>query len=292
MHNEIATYGLTNIEGEKVDFILKDIGDLHDKFNGISDAPHRHDYYTIVVFEKANGSHAIDFKEFPIEDQSIHFVYPGQVHKVINPSRPIGWVMNFTREFLLKNNILQELINQVYLYNTYGDSPPLKLSMEEYDRFKNIIQQFSFYIENDTAYKYEALGAILKLFFINITTLCSQPKLESNMHSSGINNLIVNFKNLIEQHYKQLHKVIDYANSLSVSSDYLNKYVKSQTNKSAKEFIQDRLMVEAKRMLLFTEESNKELAYHLGFEEPAHFSNFFKKLAGQTPGSFRTASRK
>ncbi|MGQ1786661.1 MULTISPECIES: AraC family transcriptional regulator [unclassified Saccharicrinis] len=288
---DIVTYGLTNPEGERVDFIIKDTGAIFDQNNGISDSPHRHDYYTIIVNENGGGTHMIDFKEFAISDLSVHFVYPGQVHNVFNPERPTGWVMNFTREFLLKNHIMQELINQVYLYNTFGDSPPLQLNRHEFDRFKNIIRQFQFYSNNDTPYKYEALGAVLKLFFIQVSSLCSVPKVES-VHSNGVNNLFVNFKKLIEQHYKQWHKVSEYAKELSVSGDYLNKYVKSQTNKSAKEYIQEKIIVEAKRMLLFTEESNKTLAYHLGFEEPAHFSNFFKKLTSQTPGTFRLESRK
>ncbi len=292
MHNEIATLGLTNNDGEKVDFILKDIGIIYDRLNGITDIPHKHDYYTIILVEKATGTHSIDFKEFEIKDHSIHFVYPGQVHKVYNPTRPIGWVMNFSEEFLLRNNITQNLINQVYLYNTYGDSPPLKLKHEEFIRFKNIINQFNYYSENQSVYKMDAIGAILKLFFIQISSLCSVQKNENLASSTSINNLMTRFKSLIEKNFSHLHKVSEYANLMSVSSDYLNKYIKSHSHKSAKEFIQERLIVEAKRLLHFTEESNKELAYKLGFEEPAHFSNFFKRQTGTTPGTFRLQSRK
>ena len=291
MHNNIATYILLNAQGEKTDFTIKDIGEIYDKFNGIKDAPHRHDYYTIILTEKGSGTHTIDFREFEIHDCSLHFVYPGQVHNVFNPERPSGWVLNFSRDFLLRNHISQDLINQVYLYNTFGDSPPLQLSADEFEKIKNIVDQFEIYSNTLSRYKPEALGAVLKLFFINISSLCSVSKLNSNMHSDGIGNMIITFKNLIDLHFSQWHKVTEYAQELSVSSDYLNKYVKSKTGKSAKEFIQERIILEAKRMLLFTDKSNKELAYHLGFEEPAHFSNFFKKLTGLTPGSFRTESR-
>ncbi len=292
MHNEIITYNLINNNDEKVDFLLKDMGAIYDQFDGIIDAPHRHEYFTIIVSERGCGTHTIDFKEFKFTDYSIHFVYPGQVHQVFNPERPKGWVMNFTLEFLLRNHIMQDLINQVYLYNTYGDSPPLQLEADNFERFQDIIRQLKYYDENKAPRSIEAIGAVLKLFFINVTSLCSIQNKENLLVNNGVNNLIVNFKSLIDKNYQQCHKVSEYAEKLFVSSDYLNKYVKSQTSKSAKEFIQERIIIEAKRLLLFTEESNKELAYKLGFEEPSHFSNFFKKLTEQTPGNFRTQSRK
>jgi AraC-like DNA-binding protein len=78
---------------------------------------------------------------------------------------------------------------------------------------------------------------------------------------------------------------------LNVTADYLNKTVKNITGKSAKEHIQTKIIIEAKRSLLFSEISSKELAYELGFEESAHFNNFFKKITGQTPSEFRVLAR-
>jgi len=291
MHDQIITYNLQDSIGNSMDFQIKNMNDIYDKFNGIIDAPHRHNYFTIIVNELGKGTHIIDFKKFNITDYSIHFVYPGQVHQVYTTSRPTGWVMNFTMDFLLKHHIRQDLINQVYLFNTYGDSPPLQLDRKRFDRFSEIIKQLKHYSNQATLLSSEAIGAVLKLFFIDVVGTCTVKN--SDVAKSGLdtNNLMVKFKSLIESKFNEYHKVIDYANELFVSSDYLNKYVKSQTNKSAKEFIQEKLIVEAKRLLLFTDETNKELAYKLGFDEPSHFSNFFKKLTNQTPGEFRIQSR-
>jgi len=87
------------------------------------------------------------------------------------------------------------------------------------------------------------------------------------------------------------HMVSDYADEMAVTSDYLNKTVKNLTGKTAKDHIQSKLITEAKRSLLFSNISNKELAYELGFEESAHFNNFFKKITGQTPSEFRISAR-
>ena len=78
---------------------------------------------------------------------------------------------------------------------------------------------------------------------------------------------------------------------LAVTADYLNKTVKNITGKPAKEHIQSKLIVEAKRTLLFSNISSKELSYELGFEESAHFNNFFKKTTGFSPTEFRSSVR-
>lgn len=290
MQNLIKTIELENKSNEEIDFVLKHMEDLYDQNNSIVDLPHRHSYYTIVAVKKGTGTHTIDFKSFLIKNYSIHFVYPGQIHQFVTSSRPNGWVMNFSPEFILQNNIAQDIINSVYLYNTSGDSPPLNVTETEFESFENIIRQIQTYSNKNIVFKYEALGALLKLFFINTTSICSFQKNDTLNNAIGINHLLVNFKNCIEKQYKTTHKVTDYAYKLNVSSDYLNKNIKAQTGKSAKEFIQERVVLEAKRMLLFTNKSNKELAYQLGFEEPAHFNNFFKKLTGYTPGKFREKS--
>ena len=96
------------------------------------------------------------------------------------------------------------------------------------------------------------------------------------------------FKKLIDTHYKSWHSTNQYASELHISPDYLNKIVKSQTGKTAKEHIQSRIIIGAKRLLYFTELSNKEIGFELGFSEPANFSAFFKKSVGISPSQFKS----
>lgn len=291
MHTEIKTYGLKDLEGNPTDFILKDMGPLYDSFNGESDAPHRHDYYTILLIEKAKGVHIVDFHSYDLMDHSLFFIYPGQVHQLIAEDRPEGWIINFSHMFLVQNNIPDRMINDVYLFNVHGESPPLPVTEDHFQHYRDIIRQIGQYSQLDHSYKNDALGALLKLILIQSNNHCSIQKLRNPQSIESGNQLVRNFKQLIDEHYKELHKVSDYAAMLSVTSDYLNKSVKSITGKSAKEFILDRILVEAKRVLLFTETTNKELAFDLGFEEPAHFSNFFKKYTSSSPLDFRNSAR-
>ena len=246
---------------------------------------------TILLIEKAKGVHIIDFKSYDLFDHCLFFIYPGQVHQVMASERPEGWVINFTQLFLVQHSIPDRMINDVYLFNKHGETPPLPVTEENFQHYKDIIRQIQQYSQLDSSMKDDALGALLKLMLVQSNNHCSLQK-EKNPQTIEVGNqLLRHFKELIDQHYSELHKVSDYADMLSVTSDYLNKSVKAITGKSAKEFILDRILVEAKRVLLFTETTNKELAFQLGFEEPSHFSSFFKRYTNTSPIDFRNKAR-
>jgi len=272
-------------------FILCRLDDLYRSNNGESDVPHRHDYYTIIFFVEGSGKHIIDFTEYTIENQSLYFILPDQMHQVLPASEPKGWTLKFTEEFLISNSIHDQLINDIYLFNDYGQSPPLTINEKQMPVYTGLISQMEFYLSNIDNYRMEALGSLLKLFLIQSNNHCSLQKANNPQLIETSNHLLHSFKRLLNTHYTTWHMVSDYASELAVTADYLNKTVKNSTGKSAKEHIQSKLIVEAKRTLLFTNISNKELSYQLGFEESAHFNNFFKKTTGITPSDFRATAR-
>ncbi len=291
MHTEIKTYQLIGNDGEPISFKIQAMDEIYLRMAGQQDSPHRHDYYTIILIHEAQGKHYVDFKSYELSGNIVFFIHPGQVHQFLTKSAPKGWVLTFNQEFLVKNGISDQLINDVYLYNNYGESPPLPLHQEEADSLTALIIQMLDFNKMQNIYELEAMGSFLKLLLIKSNNICSLSKgADMQVQETG-NVLYRKFKQYIDIHYADKHKVSDYADLLSVSSDYLNKVVKMLTGKSAKDYIQNKLIIEAKRNLLFADLSNKELAYQLGFEEPAHFSNFFKKHSGASPSDFRSAAR-
>ncbi len=288
---DIRTYTLSEFEESNSSFSIKKLEDLYRMKHGESDIPHRHDYYTIIFFEKGEGTHIVDFTEYQIEDNTIYFIFPGQMHQVIPTSEPKGWTMKFTDEFLIANSISDKLINGIYLFNEFGQSPPLSINEVQMSVYLNIISQIDYFSESLESYTQEAIGALMKLFFIQSNNHCSLQKNDNPQLMETTNQLLHLFKQLLNKHYTSMHMVSDYASKLNVTADYLNKTVKSITGKSAKDHIQSKIIIEAKRSLLFSEISSKELAYELGFEESAHFNNFFKKITAQTPSEFRVLAR-
>jgi len=291
IHKDIKTYNFADSAGNDSMFALKRVEDAYISSNGEPDSPHRHDYYTIVFFEKGEGTHIIDFTEYTIEDNTIYFILPGQMHQVKLTAQPKGWTMIFTEEFLVANAIPDKLVNDIYLFNDYGQSPPLSINDKQLPVYLNILSQIELFSTSLESYTLEAVGSLVKLFLIQSNNHCSLHKLNNPQFLETTNHLLRSFKRLLNKHYATLHMVSDYADKLSVTADYLNKTVKSITGKSAKDHIQSKLITEAKRSLLFSSMSNKELSYELGFDESAHFNNFFKKTTGLTPTEFRVSAR-
>ena len=291
LQKDIKTHSFADSSADDATFTLKRMEDVYRKTNGAPDIPHRHDYYTIIFIERGQGTHFIDFTEYDIADRSIFFIMPGQMHQVILSSEPTGWIITFTEEFLIANSIPDKMINDIYLFNDYGQSPPLPINENDMPVYENLILQMAHFQKSLETYTQEAVGSLVKVFLIQGNNHCSLRKSNNPQLVETSNHILRTFKQLLNKQYATDHMVSDYASALAVTSDYLNKTVKNLTGKSAKDHIQSKLITEAKRSLLFSSLSNKELAYELGFDEASHFNNFFKKITGQTPSEFRVLAR-
>ena len=291
LHKDIKTYAFSEMSQQYSDFALKRMDDIYRSTDGAPDVPHRHEYYTIIFIEKGEGTHFVDFTEYKIEDRTIYFIQPGQMHQIIFTSEPVGWVITFTEQFLIANSISEKMINDIYLFNDYGQSPPLAINERDVPIYKSLTEQMAYFATSLETYTLEAVGSLVKLFLIQSNNHCSLKKSNNPQLVETSNHILRTFKQSLNKRYATAHMVSDYADELAVTADYLNKTVKNLTGKSAKDHIQSKLIIEAKRSLLFSNISNKELAYELGFEESAHFNNFFKKITGQTPSEFRVLAR-
>lgn len=290
-HTEIRTYTFAESAGTGVDFALKDLENIYSEPYIESERPHRHDFYSILFIEEGTGIHYIDFKEYEVKDNMIFFVTPGQMHQLIFFRPPKGRAIVFNDEFMIKNAISDKLINDIYLFNKTGETPPLTPDEAGMIIFKDLIRQMDMFSEMQTIYKSEAIGSLVKLFMIQSNNNCTLTDDESSELLEGGKHLLRPFRELLEKHYQTKHMVSEYAYELTVTADYLNKVLKNITGISAKEHIQNKLITEAKRLLIFSNISNKELSYQLGFDEAAHFNNFFKKMTGLTPTAFRSSSK-
>lgn len=285
----VKTYRQVNADDERLSFGISRMEDIYDKRDGVTDEPHRHNYFTIVVVLAAKGKHLIDFQEYELKPNQVYFVSPGQVHQIVEQEKSRGFAIVFSSEFLAKNNIPLHFIDDLNLFQDFGHCPPLELSTTEMEKLGSYAHEMIAINSSQNHFKYEAIGALLKLILIHCNNLCSLP---AGIHPNidGAHTLLRNFKTLIHQHYQQWHTTSEYAQQLNITPDHLNRVVKSLTGKTAKEHIQSRITVAAKRLLYFTELSNKEIGYELGFSEASNFSTFFKKATGQTPSTFRLGS--
>jgi AraC-like DNA-binding protein len=276
-------------EGKPVSFAIKTMEEIDRQQAGIADHPHRHNYYTILHSYQATGKHIIDFREYPLEPDQLFFVSPQQVHQVIADPSPTGVVILFTPEFLEKNSIQEDFITNIRLFRSCTDSPPLPVEEPMKTRLVNFSEEMLDAFSSDNPMRMETIGAYLKLFLIECNNHCSL-KLTGNSQKIEVEKSIVkSFKELVESHFHEWHQVQDYASALNVTPGYLNEVIRESLHLSAKEYIQSRLVLEAKRISLYTKKSGKEIGYDLGFEDPSHFSKFFKLQTGQSLAEFKAS---
>ena len=211
---------------------------------------------------------------------------PGQVHQVIETEKSFGLSMVFSNQFLVENFIPLSFIESLNLFQNYGQNPPLTPNRKQFDSIIEFSNQIFQLYNSNTTMKTLSIGAFLKLLLIECNNICSINPIESDIDSSG-DNLIRAFKTAVNNNYKKEHSTTFYANKLFITPDHLNRTFKAKIGKTAKDYIQARIITEAKRLLYFTDLSNKEIGYELGFSEPANFSAFFKKHTQVSPSNFK-----
>ncbi len=281
MQETIKTYTVVS-KNSDFNFRIQRIEDIYTERNGEADEPHRHDYFTVILIKEASGKHIIDFKGYDLQAKQVYFVSPGQIHQVIEEKKSFGYVILFSPEFLAENQIPCYFIEDLNLFNDHGNSPPLSLNDKEVDQLLTFCGEMHKIQDSDLKYMEQAISSYIKLFLIHCNNVCTL-KNDNPQNQEAINSILKNFKMLVNEKYMEWHQTSDYAGQLNVTPDYLNRVIKSLTGKTAKEFIQARIIIEARRLLYFSEMSAKEIGYNLGFSEPANFSAFFKKNTGFSP---------
>lgn len=282
----VKTYHKINSTNKNISFGISKMADIYKKRNGRVDEPHRHDFFTVLVIHKAKGIHKIDFNTYKLANYQIYFIAPGQVHQVIEEQASDGYAMTFSTQFLVENSIQLSFIESLNLFHDYGQSPPLEPNDKQFKKLENYAEEVFSLFNSNAKMKELSIGAFLKLFLIECNNICAIDPIESTANSSQ-NYIVSEFKNSVNQFYKSEHSTNYYANQLHITPDHLNRIIKSTIGKTAKEYIQSRIITEAKRLLFFSKLSNKEIGFELGFEEPANFSAFFKKCTGFSPSNFK-----
>lgn len=133
-----------------------------------------------------------------------------------------------------------------------------------------------------------AMRSQLAIIVVEISRLISEGRTDSVEHPNYVDEKIEQLRQLIEENFHETRHLTDYANWLSMTPDRLNEHCKRITGKTAGSMVRQRLLIEAKRQLVYSDLSVSEIAYDLNFSDPSYFSRFFRKSTGQTPQQFRS----
>ena len=284
----IPIHDFTRDDASSISFMVEK---LEKKEDYDTTLPHRHNYYEIFFFERGGGSHEVDFEVLPITDYSLRFVSPGQVHLLQRELDSNGYVIFFSRDFYYLNLQNRDLLFDMPFFNNNSRHPALELPPADRPVLIDLIHRIREEAESSNSFKEELLRSYLNVLLIQCQRIFNTQQDSSPASGRGSGGTFREFRVLLENNFTKLHQVADYADLLAITPSHLNESCKKASGQTASEMIHDRIILEAKRLLLHSELNAKEIGYFLNFDDPSYFNRFFKKKTGQQPGAFRKSVR-
>ncbi|OJJ14726.1 hypothetical protein BKI52_41555 [marine bacterium AO1-C] len=244
--------------------------------------PHRLSFFAIIIIQDGEVHHELDFKRYTLKTGDCLLISKGQIHAFDAASHYQGCMALFTEEFLLHHVAPATLQKISRLYNYHLNLSQCHCPQENTQFLANIQETQASPTSSITP---NILAAYLTIYLL---------KLEQIKHLNVITKsfdrkyeVFDAFKQKVEKNYPNSRNAKDYAQQLAVSYKYLNETCKAFTNKTAKNFIDDFVVLEAKRYLSSSALSIKQISFQCGFDEPTNFQKYFKKYTGDTPAQFR-----
>nr|WP_315029229.1 helix-turn-helix transcriptional regulator [uncultured Chryseobacterium sp.] len=248
--------------------------------------PHRHDFYATVLFTKGTGIHEIDFQKYDVSEGSLFFLSPGQIHSWELSEDIDGYIFFCSQEFYEMHYVNQKLRNFPFFGSV---SFPRKLQLNTLEVKENIIlfKALGKEYQSKNIMKEGLILSLMSQIFISATRLFSR-NLETFDSTAGLSYFkhYQDFETLIEEHFTKQKSIAYYASLLGISSKHLNRIVQTVVQKTATDILTERVVLEAKRMLMYLDESLVEIAFRLGYEEYSYFVRVFRKSSGMTPTQF------
>jgi len=254
-------------------------------FNGVPgfkevQRSHRDGGYTFILQEKGITHIEIDFQKQAIAAPSVIFIHPNQVHRLIayKKATTSSWM------------IAAESLQPEYLKLLDDLAPVNTLPLTE-DALSAIAETASICIKLSERKHEKLYGSILKESCNTLVALVASQYLALSKPNNNFDRFEIitkAFKSALEGSFVAVKRPGAYADSLNISTPYLNECVKATTGHSVSYHIQQRVILEAKRLLYHSDKSVKEIAAELGYDDYSYFTRLFVKVSGMTPLAFRS----
>jgi AraC family transcriptional activator of pobA len=275
------------IYGEKDQHVTPDL--LHceplitrSRAHQFSIRPHRHNGLSQIFYLKSGtGKVNLDGDPTTVKGPCIILISEMCVHDFLWSEDVLGYVLSIANPLLdsIEQAVKKEqpIIKSTLIMTVRREQLQLEsiLDLLQYEYNQPIINGRS-----------EALGALVQLLGIWLERNAIQRHFSGN-HQDRKSEYLNRFNVLINRDFSQHRKVESYAKEIGITAPYLNSLCQQVIQRSALHLIHDRLLLEAKRYLIYTVQSINEISYALGFNDPAYFNRFFKRNTGRTPKQFR-----
>ncbi|CAM1361906.1 helix-turn-helix domain-containing protein [Tenacibaculum xiamenense] len=242
------------------------------------------DSYKIIWVKEGHGVYNIDFESYDFNGNVLFFLSPGQVFSIESEKIKEAYQLSFTRDFYCIQAHDAEVACNGVLFNNIYKTPFVSPCEKDIKKLDFILESLIEEFEQEETAQYDMLQSYLRQFIV-----CSVrvKKEYESIKDDTETKLYKDFSLLVEQNFKKMHSVTDYANRLGLSPKSLSKHFQKIGSQTPSDFIKNRIITEAKRQLLYSNEAIKHIAFDLGFNDPAYFSRFFTKATGKSPKQFQ-----
>lgn len=264
------------------DFYVKTFQE-HRKDHPFVMKPHRHDFYLIMFFTKGSGTHTIDFNSYKIAPSQVFFMSPGEMHSWTLSDDTDGFVLLFNDAFF-KMIPQNRNVNEFPFFTQQNKIQNGQLNEKQTKYFNNFFAEICKEGSGKTNRQSKILRSYLDILLLKFADIFDA---KSGQKINSAATLIGRAEMLIETNYKNHFPVSVYAAELNISAVQLNTLVRTYLNKTIGELCHERLILESKRLLIYTDLTVSEICHELNFNDTSYFNKFFKKNVGKTPEQFR-----
>ncbi len=288
---EYPKYELSSTNAEVDVFRVDDMGCLYETYSQLADRKfiHANNFDMILWVKRGRGIHYVDFEEFDVNNNIIFFLSSYNLHNLSTIGKPEGYAIVFTPVFL--NHLDPSIVNKVRhrLFNRRNGANYCNVTQQASEKLQSIVDRMT---EEQTWGHNSQLhnsynAALLTDFIVTCIRHCEWKKEEDFSAKNQYAEIYSRFIEAVDNYYTSIHTVKEYVELLGTSKNILTKSTKLYEQLSPLEIIDDRIIVEAKRLLTCTSLRIKEISIKLGFEDPSYFNKFFKKITKVTPANFR-----
>jgi AraC family transcriptional regulator, transcriptional activator of pobA len=237
---------------------------------------HRHTYFEVMLIDRGGCNQLIDFKNYVGHNHSCYIICPQQVH-LMNRNNSSGTIIQFTED-RINSTELRATLRQLSFYE--NSSIIFENSTDLFDELQLLLNILSKHLSRNDATNNQVVTQLLQAF---VSVVLVSRRLIDTSAKDIDKKLLIDFYQLLETNYTDNVGVQCYISKLGTTEKKLSAAMKKHTGLSPLHVIHNRILLEAKRLLIFEEISHKEIAYKLGFDSPASFSSFIKSKTSLSP---------
>jgi AraC-like DNA-binding protein len=265
--------------------------ELYEECENLITQPHRTDCYQLILIVDGNGKIRIDSFEYMLRPRSLFTIAKGQIEVLCCEQGTSGYIVIFSDDYFHRHSDDIKWISSLKQFNPQVDSFNGNLSRTEYLEILNIILEIDLELKGEDNFaREEIVFNLLKMLIIKSERVSRTQ--DSDENDTGGAYYISEFKKKLEENFFHSRMVSFYADSLSITPKKLNQVAYISCGKPAKQMIEERVMLEIKRLLIYSDQTIKEIGFSLGFTDPTNFNKYFKKYTDITPADFREINKK